>query len=219
MSSLADLNTFLDPGFIWAFRLMPDPHWGFVVGSVYVALCAIVVGDVAMSLAYRINRSAHLAQQREMKKHSDMSFEALVEKDKAAFKACNTLANDAFGRNFFLGATLFCASIWPLALALGWMDYRFGRVIDLSAPFLGQVRPEFWFIPLYIVLRIAFAKIKYHLPVYGRLHALAKADAEALEAMPCKRPTVQATAAAESPAQTGTAPQAQRPDTADQPSA
>ncbi|MCA1944054.1 MAG: hypothetical protein LDL30_02065 [Desulfovibrio sp.] len=194
MSSLTDLNAFLDPAFIWAFRLVPDPHWGFVVGSVYVALCAIVVGDVAMALAYRINRSAHLAQQREMKKHSDMSFEALVEKDKAAFKACNTLANDAFGRNFFLGATLFCASIWPLALALGWMDYRFGRVIDLSAPFLGRVRPEFWFIPLYIVLRIAFAKIKYHLPLYGRLHALAKADAEALESTPCVRHAVQASA-------------------------
>jgi hypothetical protein len=44
------------------------------------------------------------------------------------------------------------------------------------------------------VLRIAFAKIKYHLPLYGRLHALAKADAEALESTPCVRHAVQASA-------------------------
>ena len=180
MSSLADLNAFLDPGLIWAFRLLPDAHWGFFVGSVYVALCAIIVGDVAMALAYRINRGPYMAQQREMKKHNDMSFQALAEKDKAAFKACNILANDAFGRNFFLGATLFCASIWPMALALGWMNYRFGRVEDLMAPLVGAVRPEFWFIPLYIVVRILFSKIKHHIPLYRLIHALAKADEASL---------------------------------------
>jgi len=179
MNSFGDLNALLDPAFIWAFRLVPDPRAGFFLGSVYVALCAVIVGDVAMSLAYRINRKAHLAHQREMLRQGDMSFQALACKDKKAYKACNSLANEAFGRNFFLGATLFCASVWPVALALGWMDERFGRVDDLIAPFIGQVRPEFWFIPIYIVVRIVFSKVKYGVPLYRRLHASSLADAVA----------------------------------------
>lgn len=180
MGNFADLNAFLNTAFIWAFRLVPDPRAGFFLGSVYVALCAVIVGDVAMSLAYRVNRKAHLVHQREMLRHNDMSFQALACKDKKAYKACNSLANEAFGRNFFLGATLFCASIWPVALALGWMDQRFGRVDDLVAPFIGQVRPEFWFIPIYIAVRIAFSRLKYGVPLYRRIHALALADAAAM---------------------------------------
>lgn len=180
MNSFGDLNAFLDPVFIWAFRLVRDPQAGFFLGCAYVALCAVIVGDVAMSLAYRINRKAFLAHQREMLRHNDMSFQALACKDKEAFKACNTLANDAFGRNFFLGATLFCASIWPVALALGWLDQRFGRVDDLIAPFIGQVRPEFWFIPIYIIVRIAFSRIKHGVPLYRRIHATSLADEDSL---------------------------------------
>lgn len=180
MNSFGNLNAFLDPALIWAFRLVRNPQAGFFLGCAYVALCAVVVGDVAMSLAYRINRKAHLAHQREMLRHNDMSFQALACKDKEAFKACNTLANDAFGRNFFLGATLFCASIWPAALALGWLDLRFGRVDDLVAPLIGQVRPEFWFIPIYIAVRLAFSKIKHALPLYRRIHSTALADETAL---------------------------------------
>ncbi|GAB7079919.1 hypothetical protein [Megalodesulfovibrio paquesii] len=181
MSSFADLNTFLDPHLIWAFRLVPDAQWGFFVGCVYVALCTILLGDVAMVLAYRINRKPYLAQRREMQRHNDLSFQALLEKDKKAFKACNILANESFGKNFFLGATMFCASIWPMAIALGWLDYRFGRVEDLTAPFIGAVRPEFWFIPIYIGTRFLFSKIKHYIPLYSRLHALARADEAALE--------------------------------------
>jgi len=182
MNSFANLNAFLDPALIWAFRLVENPQLGFFLGCVFVALCAVVIGDVAMSLAYRVNRKPHLAQQREMLKNNTMSFQALACKDKEAFKACNTLANDAFGRNFFLGATLFCASIWPAALALGWLDQRFGRVTDLTAPFIGHVRPEFWFIPIYIATRIIFSRIKYRLPLYRRLHAQSLADEAALRA-------------------------------------
>jgi len=176
MGGFTELNAFLDPFFIWAFRLVANPQWGFFIGCVFVALCATVVGDVSMSLAYLINRKAHLAHQREMKKHNDMSFEALACKDKDAFKACNVLANDAFGRNFFLGATLFCASIWPAALALGWLDQRFGRVDDLMVPLIGQVRPEFWFIPIYIAVRFGFSRIKHSLPVYRLIHSTVMAD-------------------------------------------
>ena len=180
MNSFAQLNAFLDPALIWAFRLAQNPQMGFFLGCVYVALCAVIVGDVTMSLAYRVNRKTHLAHQHEMLRHNDMSFQALACKDKRAFKACNTLANDAFGKSFFLGATLFCASIWPAALALGWLDQRFGRVEDLAAPFIGHVRPEFWFIPIYIAVRIIFSRFKHKLPVYRLLHAQTQADQASL---------------------------------------
>jgi len=182
MNGFTSLNAFLDPALIWAFRLVGNPQAGFFVGCVYVALCAVVVGDVAMSLAYRVNRKTHLEHQREMLRNNDMSFQALACKDKEAFKACNSLANESFGRNFFLGATLFCASIWPAALALGWLDQRFGRVEDLTAPFIGHVRPEFWFIPIYIAVRFVFSKLKHRLPVYRRVHARELADEAALRA-------------------------------------
>jgi len=180
MTSFAEFNAFLDPALIWAFRLVRNPQLGFFLGCVYVALCAVIVGDVAMSLAYRVNRKTHLAHQREMVRHNAVSFQALACKDKEAFKACNTLANDAFGRSFFLGATLFCASIWPAALALGWLDQRFGRVEDLTAPFVGHVRPEFWFIPIYMAVRFVFSRLKYRLPLYRLLHARSLADEAAL---------------------------------------
>ena len=184
MPNFTQLNAFLDPALIWAFRLVANPQLGFFLGCVYVALAAVIVGDVAMSLAYRVNRKTYLAQEREMLRHNAVSFQALACKDKEAFKACNTLANEAFGRNFFLGATLFCASIWPAALALGWLDQRFGRVEDLTAPFVGRVGPQFWFIPIYIAVRFVFSRIKYRLPLYRLVHAKSLADEAAMISRP-----------------------------------
>lgn len=176
MSAFTELNVFLDPYLIQPFRIVQDPHMGFFLGCLFLAFLAVIIGDVTMALAYMVNRKAHQAHQGEMRRNNDLSFQALAEKDKDAFKACNTMANEAFGKNFFLGATLFCASIWPVALALGWLDFRFGQVDDLTAPFIGHVRPEFWFIPIYIVVRIVFSRIKYRLPLYRAIHAPALAD-------------------------------------------
>ncbi|EGB14518.1 hypothetical protein DND132_1309 [Pseudodesulfovibrio mercurii] len=156
---------FLDPWLIWAFRTSDNPYVGFAVGLFWVCLAATVIGELCMAGVYFLNKRHFATMNREMIDQHNMSVHALGAKDKTSWKACNSLANDAFGKNFFARMALFASSLWVVPFAIGWLFYRFAEV-DFTVPFMGSVGPAFIFIPAYILVRYLFSLSKPWLPVF-----------------------------------------------------
>lgn len=183
MYSLDPFYQFLDPLLLWVFRLPVHAYLGFGLGLLWLALIATVVGELCMAGIYFLNRRHLSEQSQDMVHHFNLSLKALAHKDKASYTACNDLANEAFGKSFFSGITLFASSIWPAFFALGWLDYRFSQ-IAFPLPLVGEVSSAFFFVPLYIVVRIVFAiHLKPRLPVFSRIHRRVKADVNSGEKM------------------------------------
>lgn len=156
---------FLDPWMIWAFRLTDNPYVGFAVGLLWICFITTVMGELCMAGVYFLNKRHFAKINRDMVDHHNLSVRALGVKDKTAYKACNSIANDAFGKNFFARIALFASSLWMVPMAIGWLYFRFGHV-DFTLPYIGEVGPAFMFIPAYILSRIAFSYSKPWLPFF-----------------------------------------------------
>lgn len=183
MYSLDGFYLFIDPVMIWIFRLPGNAEIGFALGLVWVALIATIIGELSMAGIYFLNRRFLNEQSQDMVRNFNLSLKALAAKDKQSYKACNDLANEAFGKNFFTGITLFASSIWPAFFALGWLDFRF-KEIDFPLPFTDTiVSAAFYFVPTYIIVRIIFARLKPKLPVFGPISRRVKADVKSGEQM------------------------------------
>lgn len=159
---------FLDPWLIWAFRVFENPYLGFAFGLFWMCLIATIIGELCMAGAYFLNAKHFAKVNREMVDHHNLSVKAIGCKDKDAWKACNSIANDAFGKNFFAHLALFASSLWVVPFGIGWLFYRFGAV-DFSVPLIGAVGPSFVFIPAYILTRYLFNKAKPWLPVFSTI--------------------------------------------------
>ena len=182
MASLELIDTLQDPLYIWAFRLTGEVWLDLFLGLFWVALFCSMVGELAMAGAYFANRSHFRNQRREMVENVNLSMQALAAKDKTSYTATNKQANEAFGKTFFSGIALFAASIWPVFFALSWLDWRFKGIL-FTLPLAGEVSIMFFFIPLYILTRVLFARVKPWLPVFGPISRKVKADAESGEQM------------------------------------
>ncbi len=173
MEILRNFLLSLDPFIIWAFRLTDSAWAGFFLGSIMLNLVCVLMGDTTSILARRLNRKVYGAYHDEMVKHHNLSVKALRSSDKEAYKAVNKQAHEAFGKYFFSQAGAFTLSIWPLPFALAWMELRFGGIpleLPFRLPMVGDsVLYPFFFIPIYIVIRIAYGKLMRRLPVYRRL--------------------------------------------------
>ena len=154
------------------YRWPGDPFIGWWTGTLILALWATVLGEITLFLALRANRSRVMDTFQEMGDRHSQSINALRAGDKEAYKAINKLANEAFGKAFFMQMTMAAASLWPVPLALGWLQTRFSGVrfpLPCDLPLLGDsVGYTFIFIPLYILVRIMFGKIRANLPFFER---------------------------------------------------
>lgn len=168
-----DFFVALDPFVIWAFRVSEESWVGFLFGSLILNLACVMLGDVTSILARRLNRKVYGAYHDEMVKHHNLSVKALRTSDKEAYKAVNKQAHEAFGKYFFSQAGAFALSIWPLPFALAWMEMRFGGIpmdLPFAIPGVGKsVFYPFFFIPIYIVVRISYGKLLRMSPVYRRI--------------------------------------------------
>jgi hypothetical protein len=171
MLSIDSFYIYLDPLLIFAFRLPWNAYVGYALGLIWLAFLVTLLGELTMAGVYLLNRSHFLAQKREMVSHLNLSIKALAAKDKDSYKACNSIANEAFGRNFFSGIALFASSLWPVPFALGWLEFRFATV-EFTLPLVGAVGSAFLFIPTYIVVRILFSKAKPYLPFFSYMTQL-----------------------------------------------
>lgn len=170
----------MDPLFIWAFRLplalTGSSMAAFLLGTAWVCMLCIIIGEFSHFTAYWLNRKHYARLKRDMIENSNLSLKALAAKDKASYKACNSVANEAFGRSMFLGIALFAASIWPAAFALAWMARRFGQV-EFQLPLLDKtVGFAFFFLPMYITLRILFSLFKNRIPPFKRFQEMIRAN-------------------------------------------
>lgn len=179
---LPSVETFyrqIDTALIFFFRLADNPMLGYLIGIAVLALLCAVAGDLTVSLALRINRRFLNDDTAELVRMQNKSLLALRARDKESYEACNTLANESFGKVFFSQLALGASSLWPVAFALQWLHERFAEVSFLLPFPLGDrtsVGYAFTFIPMYILLRIGFSHLRTRLPGYRRLTAGADGD-------------------------------------------
>ncbi len=170
---LHQAHLLIDAFLIYPYRMLEIPIFGFLLGSFWLAILCVLVGQFTLSVAFRANRKWLMGDNREMVRMHNLSVRALLAKDKNAYKACNKVANDAFGKVFFSQVALSISSLWPIPFALGWMQTRFADVdfaLPVSLPLIGDaVGYSFSFIPLYILVYILFGKVKHRLPYFRNI--------------------------------------------------
>ncbi|MDZ7665677.1 MAG: hypothetical protein U5K27_10195 [Desulfotignum sp.] len=77
-------------------------------------------------------------------------------------KGINKLANEAYGKSFFLLMAMGMAALWPAFFAVAWLDERFKDISFTMPAWAGGLELNFVapFILIYIGMRIAWAKAK-----------------------------------------------------------
>jgi hypothetical protein len=155
----------LDPYLIWFYRLTGHAGVDFVIGTLGLACIALLVGEVTVFLAFLFTRKNHNRYTAEATKYQDLSMDALKAGNKEAYKAANTLANDAFGHTFFQQLTLSAAFLWPVFFALAWMQYRF---LEVEFPIPGTSY-ALGYIGGFILIYIAAYLILKRLPWFRRI--------------------------------------------------
>jgi hypothetical protein len=149
--NMNELFLSVDSFIIWFYRLSGYALLDFVIGTFSLALVAVVIGELSISFAFLLTRGSIQRVQDQMVNYQNLSIDALAAGNKEAYKAANKLANDAFGRTFFMQIGLSSARVWPAFLAVAWMNTRFHEV-DFEVPLIGRT---IGFIPIFILLYVA----------------------------------------------------------------
>ncbi len=154
------LFLWLDPYLIWFFRLTESAAINFFLGTAVMATLALVVGKISAALVLAAGRRYSLGLSGEAQKYQDLSIQALQAGDRPVYEAANKLANEAFGKSFYLGVAQSAAFFWPVGLVLAWMQYRF-LGLAFPIPLIGwSVGYIGVFIPLYIAAWWLFTIMK-----------------------------------------------------------
>jgi hypothetical protein len=181
------LIQFVDQYLIRFYRLTGQAGVDFVIGTLVLACICLLIGEVTLSLVSRFTRKSLGEKMSEATKYQDLSIEALKAGNKEAYQAANHLAKDAFGHTFFQQATLSGAFLWPVFLALAWMQSRFLEVefpipgTNWSLGFIGV------FILIYVAAYILVKGAKKRLRYFRRIQARAVHDptqGDSLSALP-----------------------------------
>ncbi len=141
----------------------------FFLGTFVLALAAEIIGELTSSVAFLGVRKYIESSTDEMIRFQNLSMDALAVGDGATYTACNKLANDAFGKTFFMQVSLSAALLWPVPFVLAWMQTRFSDVefqllfVDYSVGYLCV------FITLYAAAYLIFKRIKCRLPYFREI--------------------------------------------------
>jgi len=162
----------LDSVLVSFYRLTGFPLLDYYLGTFSLALLTVLVGELTISIVFKVNRRHLEKLNKEVEKMQQLSSEALERGDEESYRACNKVGNDAFGHLFFNKFGLSAASLWPIFLALGWMQERF-MGIGLPLPLIGwEINYVLFFILCYIPARILFGRLKPRLPYFRGLHRM-----------------------------------------------
>lgn len=153
----------------------------YLAGTLILAFFCVIAGELSISLALRFNRRYIDAMSNEMAQKERLSMEAYRLGDKESYKALNKEATDVWGKHFFTMIAYSAGILWPIPVAMGWMQYRFGAVsFDLIFPlnrlFTDGVSYTFTFVPLYILARIAFKYLRPRLPYFRGVQRMLNAS-------------------------------------------
>jgi hypothetical protein len=166
------LYLLIDSLLIAPYRITSDGFLGFMFGTFVLAWIALLIGEITISVLFLINRRHINKVNADVDHYQSLSMEALKVGDKNTYKAANKLANDAFGKSFFLQMTLSAGFLWPTFLAVYWMNERFA---DIEFPILYtdySVGFIFVYIVLFIAANLIFRKIKYKLPYFKNIKTI-----------------------------------------------
>jgi hypothetical protein len=153
------------------YRYPDNPVTGYFMGTLVLSLLCVITGEYSISAAFRLNKKNILRNNNNIDHFQDLSIKALKRGDKALFKACNSVANDAYGKAFFSQIALSASSLWPVFIALGWMQYRFSSV-EFGPPFsVSETGYSYGylatFIFCYILVRFITLKCSKILSIHG----------------------------------------------------
>ena len=156
---------------IFFYRMTGHSLADYFIGTFCLAFFCVVIGEISVSLALRINKRYIDEMTDEMDHKERLSIEAYRAGDKAGYKALNKQATDVWGRRFFTMVGYSAGILWPIPFALGWMQTRFSGVdfelaFPLSLIFGKSVGYIFTFIPFYILARIVFKYLRPWLPYF-----------------------------------------------------
>ena len=165
------MPTWIDAILIAPFRWPGNALIGFWLGAFCLSLHCVVIGEFTISIAMRYNRSHIVKLKTEIAEREALSFQAYEAGDRAGYKALNKQANDAWGKHFFTMAAYSAGMLWPVPFALGWLHGRFHEVEfaliwPLCLVLENAVSYPFLFIPLYILTRILFGRVRKWLPYF-----------------------------------------------------
>ncbi len=156
----AEMDKLLMPFYRFPDNALP----GYILGTFVLSVICVTAGRYSIALAYRFNKETIKRDNYETGHFHNLSISALKAGDKEAYKACNSIANDAYGKSFFQQVALSASALWPIFIALGWMQYRFAGVefnLPVSIPGIGSSAGyAATFLSCYIITRILSGKIK-----------------------------------------------------------
>jgi hypothetical protein len=171
MEQIAWLLTQIDPVLIYPYRWFEHPMLGWWVGTFILALWASLLGELTLAVAYRLNRK-YIARNLDQTSYYHLqSLKAKQAGDEKAYKGINKLANEEFGKSFFLFMAMGMASLWPAFFAAAWLNKRFGDIVFVMPKWAGGLELSFIapFIILYIVARMIFSRLKPYLPFLNQV--------------------------------------------------
>jgi hypothetical protein len=164
------ITLWVDPILIAPFRWLDNPLLGFLCGCFLLSMVAVVLGELTISLAIAWNRTHIQRLNREMAHSERLSVEAYQRGDRDSYEALNKIAHDAWGKHFFTMAAYSAGMLWPLPFALAWLQTRFAAVeFPIGVPFsyfFDSVGYNFIFIPVYILCRMLFGRLRPWLPYF-----------------------------------------------------
>jgi hypothetical protein len=166
----------LDPYLIWFYRVSGSAEANFLLGTLALAILSLLVGEFTSFLASLLVRGHFEQVAGEAKRYQDLSMEALKAGDRPAYEAANKVANEEFGKSFFMQIALSATFLWPIFFALGWMQHRFLEVA-FPLPVVGfSLGYTAVFVILYIAAYVVFKGVKRRIPYFRRLRQLMNAS-------------------------------------------
>ncbi|HHP7235219.1 MAG TPA: hypothetical protein ACFCUC_11365 [Desulfobacterales bacterium] len=156
----------IDPILIAPYRLFENPLIGWWVGTLVLAFWAVLIGELTLAVVFRINRRPVDEYSKQTLYYHEQSLKAKQAGDEEAYKGINKLANEAYGKSFFLFIAMGMASLWPAFFAAAWLNLRFGDIEFALPDWAGGFELNFIapFVIVYILVRVMFSRIKRHIP-------------------------------------------------------
>jgi hypothetical protein len=161
----------IDGVLIAPYRWVPDPVAGWFIGTLVLAAWAVLLGELSLALAYRGNRVRVTELLERTRYYHEQSLKARGAGAQRSYRGINRLANEAYGKSFFLLLAMGMGSLWPVFLAMAWMEQRFADLSFRLPDWIGGLEVGFVvpFLGLYVLARVAFSRLKSLAPAL--LHA------------------------------------------------
>jgi hypothetical protein len=156
----------IDPFLIAPYRFFENPMIGWWLGTLVLAFWSVLVGELTLALVHRINRKPMAENWDRTIYYHEQSLKAKQAGDEKAYKGINKLANEAYGKSFFLFIAMGMASLWPAFFAAAWLKLRFGHLTFPLPQWIGGLELNFLgpFIIVYIAVRIGASRVKRLIP-------------------------------------------------------